>query len=126
MSGTPKLTRLLPPSAMCRPLKENSTQAPCVRLTILFSRAPKADCPTRAPGAHFFRASRFPGGSFQLGKIESSSQRYQENLQQSELLHCSILASHLENYCWFFVVFKPTIEGTSKYFTKKLLKNRTK
>jgi len=68
MSGTPKLTRLLPPSAMRRPLKENSTQAPCVRLTTLFSRAPKADCPTRAPSAHFFRASKLWGVSLQLGK----------------------------------------------------------
>ena len=64
MSGTPKLTRLLPPSAMRRPLKENSTQAP------------KADCPPerRAPGAHFFRASRFSGGSFQLGKYKKCFQ----------------------------------------------------
>ena len=62
MSGTPKLTRLLPPNAMRRPPKENSTQATCVRLTTLFSRAPKADCPTQAPSAHFFRASRFFGG----------------------------------------------------------------
>ena len=67
MSGTPKLTRLLPPSAMRRPPKENSTQAPCVRLTTLFSRAPKADCPTRAPSAHFFRASRLLGVSLQPG-----------------------------------------------------------
>ena len=70
MSGTPKLTRLLPPNAMRRPPKENSTQATCVRLTTLFSRAPKADCPTQAPSAErpFFQSKQISGGgSFQLG-----------------------------------------------------------
>ena len=31
------------------------------------TRAPKADCPTWAPSAHFFRASRLWGVSLQLG-----------------------------------------------------------
>ena len=62
ISGTPQLTRLLPPNAMRRPPKENSTpQASCVRLTTLFFRAPKADCPTRAPSAYFFSKQTFGG-----------------------------------------------------------------
>ena len=37
------------------------------------SRLPHPSAERRAPSAHFFRASRFPGGSFQLGFLGSLS-----------------------------------------------------